>query len=60
MCGLKAALLTMEIVTNLAYSNAKLLKYAVSIEVFPREDATGFASFKFFWDILNCISMNNK
>lgn len=48
MCGLKAALLTMEIAANFSYQNGKLLKYAVSIEVFPREDATGFASFKFF------------
>ena len=49
MCGLGAALLTIEIARNLKKTKAQLLKYAVGSDICDRGvvDQTGFASFAF-------------
>ncbi|CEM18484.1 unnamed protein product [Vitrella brassicaformis CCMP3155] len=47
MCGLHATVLTMEVARCLGMSGGRLLSYAVSSQVLPRDDVTGFASFSF-------------
>ncbi len=49
MCGLGAAMLTIEIARNLKKTKGKLLKYAVGSDICDRGviDQTGFASFSF-------------
>ena len=49
MCGLGAALLTVEIARLLSKTNGRLLKYAVGSDICDRGviDQTGFATFAF-------------
>ena len=49
MCGLGAAMLTIEIARNFSKAQGKLIKYAVGTEICDRgvTDQTGFASFSF-------------
>ena len=49
MCGLGAALLTIELARNLNKTQGKLLKYAVGSDICDRGvlDQTGFATFAF-------------
>ena len=49
MCGLGAAMLTIDIARNIAKTQGKLLQYAVGSEICDRgvQDQTGFASFLF-------------
>ena len=49
MCGLGAAMLSIELARNIGKTKGKLLKYAVGSEICDRGilDQTGFASFTF-------------
>lgn len=47
MCGVWSSACLLELTSKLGLTQRKLLKYAVSAEIYEREDVTGFASFLF-------------
>ena len=49
MCGLGAAMLTIDIARNIGKTKGQLIQYAVGSEICDRgvQDQTGFASFSF-------------